>query len=66
MKAFHDLEAKKLEPLWGLLWVLRFRNLFKENAGDVLPADRLALAIALSHNHSLARLTCRGDCIAIH
>jgi hypothetical protein len=32
----------------------------------VLPADRLALAIALSHNHSLARLTCRGECIEIH
>ncbi len=32
----------------------------------VLPADRLAFAIALSHNHSLARLTCRGDCNAIH
>lgn len=32
----------------------------------VLPTDRLALAIALSHNHSLARVTRRGDCIAIH
>jgi hypothetical protein len=27
MKAFHDLEAKKLDPLWGLLRVLRFENL---------------------------------------
>jgi hypothetical protein len=34
MKAFRDLEAKKLKPLWGLLWVLRFKNLC-EKRGDV-------------------------------
>jgi hypothetical protein len=32
----------------------------------LLPADRLALASALSHNHCLARLTCHGDWIATH
>ena len=35
-----------------------------QRARGLTKEDRLALAIALSHNHSLARLTCRGDCIA--
>jgi len=26
MNAFHDLEANELDPMWGLLWVLRFKN----------------------------------------
>ena len=57
-------QSTEVEPERPLNEALPERTALRLN--PVLPTDRLALAIALSHNHSLARLTRRGDCIAIH